>query len=157
MYIELMCRTCKKTFRVDFSNQEYDVHECPHCACSLNYSDVTRVRAITEPFYTNVGRLDSIGVCGIHIEENRAVGTAIIADNLFSLDMTYLDEIYRSASPEVQSKLAALIDVFYLLVNRDSQDGNVECLDVVLETLDNLFKDKVNEKHKKTAQMLGLE
>lgn len=156
MYIELKCRSCGKAFRVDFTSNEYDVDKCPECGSYLSFSDVTRIRAITEPFYTNVSRTDSVSVCGIHTEENCAAGTAIIAADLFSSDMEHLNEVYRSASPEVQSKLAALMDKFYLLVNSDARDGNIDKLDLTLGSLRAFFLDKVNENHKETVQMLGL-
>ena len=156
MYIELKCRSCGKAFRVDFTNNEYDVDKCPKCGSYLTFSDVTRIRAITEPFYTNVSRIDSVSVCGIHTEESCAAGTAIIAADLFSSDMEYLNEVYRSASPEVQSKLAALIDKFYLLVNSDARDGNIDKLDLTLDNLRALFLERVNENHTEMAQMLGL-
>ena len=70
--------------------------------------------------------------------------------------MEHLNEVYRSASPEVQSKLAALIDKFYLLVNSDAQDGNIDKLDLTLDSLHTLFLEKVNENHKEMAQILGL-
>ena len=156
MYIELKCRSCGKVFRVDFTTNEYDVDRCPKCGSYLSYSDVTRIRAITEPFYTNVSRTDSVSVCGIHTEENCTAGTAIIAADLFSSDMERLNEVYRSASPDVQSKLAALIDKFYLLINSDARDGNIDKLDLTLDNLRALFMDKVNENHKEMAQVLGL-
>lgn len=87
MYIELKCRSCGKDFRVDFTSNEYDVDKCPKCGSYLSFSDVTRIRAITDPFYTNVSRIDSVSVCGIHTEENCAAGTAIIAADLFSSDI----------------------------------------------------------------------
>lgn len=156
MYIELKCRSCGRAFRVDFTNDKYDVDKCPKCGSHLSFSDVTRIRAITEPFYTNVSRTDSVSACGIHTEENCAVGTAIIAADLFSSDMEHLNEVYRSASPEVQNKLAALIDKFYLLINSDAQDGNIDKLDLTLDSLRTLFLEKVNEHHKEMAQILGL-
>lgn len=156
MYIELKCRSCGQAFRVDFTSNEYDVDKCPKCGSYLSYSDVTRIRAITEPFYTNVSRIDSVSVCGIHTEENCAAGTAIIAEDLFSSDMEHLNEVYRSASPEVQNKLAALIDKFYLLVNSDAQDGNIDKLNLTLDNLRALFLEKVNKNHKEMAQIIGL-
>ena len=156
MYIELKCRSCGKAFRVDFTSNEYDVDKCPKCGSYLSFSDVSRIRAITEPFYTNVSRTDSVNICGIHMEEKCAAGTTIIADDLFSSDMEYLNEVYHSASPEVQRRLAALIDKFYLLVNSDAQDGNIDKLDLTLDKLRALFMDKVNENHKEMAQVLGL-
>lgn len=157
MYIELKCHSCGKAFRVDFTNNEYDADKCPKCGRHLNFSDVTRIRAITESFYTNVGRMGSVSVCGIHAEENCADGTAIVAADLFSSDMEHLNEVYQSSSPEVKSKLAALIDKLYLLVNSDAQGGNVDKLDLTLDSLRALFLERVNENHKKMAQMLGIE
>ena len=69
MYIELKCRSCGKDFRVDFTSNEYDVDKCPKCGSYLSFSDVTRIRAITDPFYTNVSRIDSVSVCGIHDDD----------------------------------------------------------------------------------------
>ena len=57
MYIELKCRSCGKDFRVDFTSNEYDVDNCPKCVSNLSFSDVARIRAITEPFYTNAAEL----------------------------------------------------------------------------------------------------
>lgn len=156
MYIELKCRSCGKDFRVDFTSNEYDVDKCPKCGSYLSFSDVTRIRAITDLFYTNVSRIDSVSVCGIHTAENCAAGTAIIAADLFSSDIEQLNEVYQSSSPEVKSKLAALIDKFYLLVNSDAQDGNIDKLDLTLDSLRALFLEKVNENHKEMAHILGL-
>ncbi len=156
MYIELKCRSCGRAFRVDFTNNEYDVDKCPKCGSHFSFNDVARISAITEPFYTNISRTDSVNVCGIHTEENCAVGTAIIATDLFSSDMEHLNEVYRSASPEVQSRLAALIDKFYLLVNSDAQGGYIDKLNLTLDSLRALFLDKVNENHKEVEQMLSL-
>ena len=94
MYIELKCRSCGKAFRVDFTNNEYGVDKCPKCGSHLSFSDVARIRAITESFYTNVSRTDSVSVYGIHTEENCTAGTAIIAADLFSSDMEHLNEVY---------------------------------------------------------------
>lgn len=156
MYIELKCRSCGKDFRVDFTSNEYDVDKCPKCGSYLSFSDVTRIRAITDPFYTNVSRIDSVSVCGIHTEENCAAGTAIIAADLFSSDIEQLNEVYQSSSPEVKGKLAALIYKFYLLVNSDAQDGNIDKLDLTLDSLRALFLEKANENHKEMAHILGL-
>ena len=62
MYIELKCRSCGKAFHVDFTNNEYDVDKCPKCRSHLIFSDVARIKAITEPFYTNVSRTDGASV-----------------------------------------------------------------------------------------------
>ena len=62
MYIELKCRSCGKDFRVDFTSNEYDVDKCPKCRSHLIFSDVARIKAITEPFYTNVSRTDGASV-----------------------------------------------------------------------------------------------
>lgn len=155
MYIELKCRSCGKVFRVDFTNNEYDVGKCPKCGNHLSFSDVTRIRAITEPFYTNVSRIHSVSVCGIHTEENCAAGSAVIAADCFFTDMEYLNEEYRAASLEVQNILAALIDKFYLLVSSDAQNGNIDKLNLTLDSLNTLFLKKVNEGHKEMAQILG--
>ena len=157
MHIEMKCRSCSKSFRVDFTSNEYDVDRCPKCGDYLSCSDVARIRAITEPFYINVNKLDSVNVCGIYMEENCAAGTARIADDLFSSDMEHLSEIYQSVSPEVQSRLASLIDQFYLLVNSDARAANIARLDTSLENLHKLFMNNVDAKHKETAKILGLE
>lgn len=157
MYIEIKCRSCGKSFRVDFTSSEYNVDRCPKCGERFSFSDVSRIRAITEPFYTNVNKLNSVNVCGIHMEENCAVGAARMADDLFSSDMEYLNEIYRSASPEVQNRLASLIDQFYLLVNSDARTANIAKLDASLEKLHKLFMNNIDAKHKETARILGLE
>lgn len=157
MYIEIKCRSCGKSFRVDFTSSEYNVDRCPKCGERFSFSDVSRIRAITEPFYTNVNKLNSVNVCGIHMEENCAVGTARMADDLFSSDMEHLNEIYRSASPEVQNRLASLIDQFYLLVNSDARTANIAKLDASLENLHKLFMNNIDAKHKETAWILGIE
>lgn len=60
MYIELKCRSCGKAVRLDFTSNEYDADKCPKCGSDLGFSDVTQIRAITEPFYTDVSRTDII-------------------------------------------------------------------------------------------------
>ena len=112
MYIELKCNSCGKTFRIDFTNHEYTTGKCPKCGRDFNAGDVSRVRTLTETFYTNVGRTSDVQVCGIHSEENVAVGTAIISGDLFSSDVEHLNEVYHAASPAVQTKLATLMDKF---------------------------------------------
>ena len=62
MYIEIKCRSCGKSFCVDFSSNEYDVDRCPKCGVHLSSSDVSRIRAITEPLYINVNKLNSVNV-----------------------------------------------------------------------------------------------
>lgn len=156
MYIVLKCRSCGKTFRIDFTANERGVDKCPKCGSHLSYSDMARITAITAPFYTNISRMDSVSVCGIYADEPRAVGSSIIAADLFSSDMENLNEVYRSSSPEVQSRLAALIDKFHLLVARDVQDGNIDELDLTLDSLRTFFLEKVNERHKQAEQMLSL-
>ena len=84
-----------------------------------------------------------MGVCGIHTEENCAEGTAIIAADLFSSDMEHLNEVYQSSSPEVKRKLPGLIDKFYLLVNSEAQSGNIDKLDLTLDSLRALFLEKL--------------
>lgn len=157
MYIEIKCRSCGKSFCVDFSSNEYDVDRCPKCGVHLSSSDVSRIRAITEPLYINVNKLNSVKVCGVHMEEGCAAGTAEMANDLFLSDMEHLNEIYHSASPEVQNRLASLIDQFYLLVNNDARTANAAKLDASLENLHKLFMNKVDAKYKETAQILELD
>lgn len=157
MYIEIVCRSCGKSLRVDFTNNEYNVDRCPKCGDYLSFSDVSRIRAMTEPFYTNVNKLNSVNVCGIHMEENYAAETARRADDLFLSDMEHLNEIYRSASPDVQNRLASFIDQFYLLVNSDARTANIAKLDASLENLHKLFINNVDAKYKETARILGSE
>ena len=75
MYIELKCNSCGKTFRIDFTNNEYNTKKCPKCGRDFNTSDVSRIRTLTETFYTNVGRTGDVQACGIHSEENVAVSS----------------------------------------------------------------------------------
>ena len=156
MYIELKCNSCGKSFRIDFTKNEYDTTKCPKCGKTFNSGDVSRIRTLTETFYTNVGRTSDIQVCGIHTEENTAIGTAIISGDLFSSDMEHLNEVYHAASPAVQSKLAALMDKFYLLVNSDAQSEKLEKLDATLAQLRTLFMDRVNATHQEMKQALDV-
>lgn len=91
------------------------------------------------------------------MEEGCAAGTAKMANDLFLSDMEHLNEIYHSASPEVQNRLASLIDQFYLLVNRDTRTANIAKLDASLENLRKLFMNKVDAKNKEIAQILELD
>ena len=157
MYIELKCNSCGKTFRIDFTSNEYDTTKCPKCGKVFNSGEVARIRTLTETFYTNVGRTNDVQVYGIHTEENTAAVTAIISTDLFSSDMEYLNEIYHAASPAVQSKLAALMDKFYLLVNGDAKSENLEKLDATLAQLRTLFIERVNATHQEMKQALDID
>lgn len=154
MYIELKCNSCRKTFRIDFIRNEYETAKCPKCGRMFSSGDVSRVRTLTETFYTNVGRTSDVQVCGIHTVENVAVGTAIISGDLFSSDVEHLNEVYHAASPAVQTKLAALMDKFYLLVNSDAQNENLEKLDATLDQLRTLFMERVKATHQEMKQVL---
>lgn len=154
MYIELKCYSCGKSFRCDFTNSEYETTKCPKCGKPFNSSDVSRIRTLTETFYTNAVRTSDVQVYGVHAEENVAVGTAIISNDLFSADMEHLDKIYRTSSPAVQNKLAALMDKFYLLVNHDAQSENLEKLDETLKQFRVLFMDRVRANQQEMKRIL---
>ena len=156
MYIELTCNFCEKTFRINFTNNEYNTTKCPKCGKTINSGDVARIRTLTESFYANANRTSTVTICGIHAGANQATGSAIIAGDLFSSDMNHLEEIYNSSSPAVQNKLAALIDKFYLLVNHDAKAEKLDKLDSTLEQLQTIFMERVTAKQKEMAQALGL-
>lgn len=149
MYIELKCTSCGKSFRVYFAKDEFDIDRCPKCGHQVSFSDVARIRAMTEPFYTNVSKVSNVSVCGIHSEES------VTAANLFFADLEHLDNIYRASSPKVQIQLADLIDKIYLLVNHDSRPENSDKLALTLDRLQALFWDNVNKRNAKMEQLLS--
>lgn len=149
MYIELKCTSCGKSFRVDFTKNEFDINSCPKCGYQISFSDVSRIRAMTEPFYTNISKTSDVTVCGIHSEG------AATAANLFFADLEHLDNIYRTSSPEVQIQLADLIDKIYLLVNHDTRPENSDKLALTLDRLQALFWDNVNKRNAKMEQLLS--
>ena len=157
MYIELKCNSCQQTFRVDFTKDEYTRDKCPKCGSTIPYTDVSRLRHLTDSFAADTSRTASVDVCGIHTDAAVATGTSIIASDLFSADFEQLNKLYSAASPEVKMRLAALIDKFYLLVNSDTQNGDLNRLETTLEELNNLFLTKVQQKHSAMAQSLGIE
>lgn len=156
MYIELKCRSCQQTFRVDFTKAEYTRDKCPKCGKTIPYTDVSRLRHLTDSFASDASRTTSVDVCGIHADAAVATGTSIIASDLVSADLEQLTKLYNAASPEAKMRLAALIDKFYLLVNSDAQNGDLNRLETTLEELNNLFLTKVQQKHSAMAQSLGI-
>ena len=157
MFIELKCRSCHQTFRLDFAKTEYTCNKCPKCGSTIHYSDVSRLQHLTESFASDASRTTSVDVCGIYAETTVATGTSIIASDLFYADLEQLNKLYSDASPEVKAKLAALMDKFYLLVNSDAKNSDLNRLETTLEQLNNLFLTKVQQKHSAMAQSLGIE
>ena len=155
MYIELKCTSCGKSFRVDFTKNEFDINSCPKCGYQISFSDVSRIRAMTEPFYTNISKTSDVTVCGIHSEGAVTAEAAITAANLFFADMERLDKIYRSSSPEVQIQLANLIDKFYILVNSDAIAENSDNLALTLERMEALFWEHLNRRQAEMEQLLN--
>lgn len=156
MYIELKCGSCGKSFRVDFTSEEYNIDKCPKCGSCFTNSDVTRIREITESFFMNVDKIDSVKIYGIHKEEYRIDRTVAVLETLYFDDMKCLDEIYYSSSPEVRCKLEALTDKFYLLINRDAKSGNIDNLNATLEKMNAIFLKKIEDGNAKMEKILGL-
>ena len=98
----------------------------------------------------------SVDVCGIYAETTVATGTSIIASDLFSADLEQLSKLYSDASPELKARLAALMDKFYLLVNSDAKNSDLNRLETTLDQLNNLFLTKVQQKHSAMTQSLGI-
>lgn len=157
MYIEIKCRSCGKSFRVDFTKDEFSIEKCPKCEAYISLSDVSRIRNITERFYDNVDRLTEIEVRGIYANESRATGSAIMSDDLFDADIECLNTIYRSSPIEIKERLAALVDKFYLLVGHDAQKEDIVRLETTLNQLRDLFMERIKENQAQFEKVLGTE
>lgn len=157
MYIELKCCSCGKSFRVEFTSEEYNIDKCPKCESRFANSDVTRIREITESFFMNVDKIDSVKIYGIHKTEYRIDRTVAVLGTRYFDDMKCLDEIYYSSSPEVKRKLEALVDKFYLLVNRDAKSENLDSLDATLDKMNAIFLEKIEDGNAKMEKILGLD
>ena len=157
MYIELKCHSCHRVFRLDFTTQEYTCDKCPQCGSTIHYTDVSRLHHLTDSFASDASRTTSVDVCGIYAETTVATGTSIIASDLFSADLEQLSKLYSDASPELKARLAALMDIFYLLVNSDAKNSDLNRLETTLDQLNNLFFTKVQQKHSAMTQSLGIE
>lgn len=154
MYIELKCHSCQQVFRVDFSKDEYSCDRCPKCGAIISSTDVSRLHHLTESFFSDGSRTNSVEVCGLYANTSN---TAITDADLFSADLEQLSKLYNGASPEVRTRLVALMDQFYLLVNSDVRKNNTNNLDVTLEALRNLFSAKIKKIHDELALDLGIE
>lgn len=154
MYIELICQSCKKQFRVPFGTEEFSLKECPLCGIPITHTDEARLYEVTERLSMNVDKLNSVTIDGIYTQDGKCKNTAQMSSTVFYADIDHLSEVFNSATPEVKEQMASLLDTLYLLIYHDSMDGAVDSLDTTRKKLRTIFFEKVDESSKRGLQLL---
>ena len=91
----------------------------------------------------------SVDICGIQTGNVQNEGVASFEMELFSSDIERLKEVFNTASPESQKKLAQLMDKFYLMVYRDTRDSDLANLNLTYEQMQRLFMNRVKRDYQK--------
>lgn len=154
MYIELICQSCKKHFRVPFGIKELSLKECPLCGAPISHTDDARLYEITERLSMNADKLSSVAIDGIYTKEDKCKCTAQMSNAVFHADIAHLTEVFNCASPDVQEKMTSLMDTLFLLIYHDSKDGAVDSLDATRKKLRTIFLEKVDKNNKAEMKLL---
>lgn len=147
MYVTLTCNMCHNHFQVAFDEKEFNIKKCPVCNSPISHADNERVYSITEQIYVKNNRLESIAIDSMYFGRFADMQSTEAYDNIFYHDLRKLEEIFKQATPEMQSQLSSIVDTLYLLIYHDAKDGALNKIDETYQKIRTLFLGKVNSKN----------
>lgn len=100
--------------------------------------------------------MHNVDLCGVYIDEPLAAGSIVNVEDLFSSDLENLCEIYNSSPSDVKILLASIVDAFYLLINSDARNGEIERLNKTKFYFRELFYKKNTEKNSDAEKLLNI-